>query len=188
MFKNLCSIPNRFWESECSKICSHNYMLFLGSGTDLGDSSYVKNVTLLMQLAISFLSSKNFQLFVKKNAAYYTLIGVLYPDRGIYPDWNVSPAWLMSRTFANCRSVVADQCMSSHWPCCYKSLIDLGPVANNFKLYSLNLSATVPDRFLMSCIKLQRGRPLVPDLSHWQVPDQSAFNLQNLVESPLRSL
>ena len=30
-------IPDGFWESECSKLCSHNYMLFLGSGTDLGD-------------------------------------------------------------------------------------------------------------------------------------------------------
>ena len=31
-----------------------------------------------MRLAISFLLSKNFQLFVKKNEAYYTPIGVLY--------------------------------------------------------------------------------------------------------------
>ena len=36
LYRNLCSIPNRFWESECSKLCSHN-MLFLGSGTVLVD-------------------------------------------------------------------------------------------------------------------------------------------------------
>ena len=81
MYKNLCSIPNRFWESECSKLCSHNYM-FLGSGTDLGDSSYVKNVTLLkywwdLQLIFYYLKISNF--LWRKNAAYYTPIGVYTP-------------------------------------------------------------------------------------------------------------
>ena len=59
-------------------------MLFLGSGTDLGDSSrlckkcYTFEVLMRLKLAISFLLSKNIQLFVKKK------LSLLYPDRGIY--------------------------------------------------------------------------------------------------------
>ena len=88
LYKNLCSIPNRFWESECIRLCSHNYMLFLGSGTDLGDSSYVKNVTLWkyrcdLQLVFYYLKFSNF--LWRKNAAYYTPIGVLNPIRVYTP-------------------------------------------------------------------------------------------------------
>ena len=41
-----------------------------------------------MRHAISFLLSKNFQLFVKKKWS------LVYPDRVIYPDRYLSPAWL----------------------------------------------------------------------------------------------
>ena len=43
-----------------------------------------------LQLVFYYLKMSNF--LWRKNAAYYTPMGVLYPDRGIYPDWYLSPA------------------------------------------------------------------------------------------------
>ena len=47
-----------------------------------------------MWLAISFLLSKIFQLFVKKKCS------LLYPDWCIYPDRNLSPAGLVDSTIS----------------------------------------------------------------------------------------
>ena len=110
---NLCSIPNQFWESECSKLCSHNYMLFLGSGTDLGDSSYVKNVTLLkywcnLQLVFYYLKISTF--CEEKNAVYDTSIGYCTPI-GVYPPIRIflQPDNLSSTSFADIIWYIAEQ-------------------------------------------------------------------------------
>ena len=86
-------------------------MLFLGSGTDLDDTSYVKNVTLLkywcdLQLVFYYPKISNF--LWRKNEAHYTPIGVLYPDRGIYPDRYLSPAWLPMQILKGSLSVMKE--------------------------------------------------------------------------------
>ena len=61
---------------------------------------------IMMRLAISFLKSKNFQLFVKKKfILLYPDRGIypLYPDRGIYPDWYLSPAWYSLQKISQAR-------------------------------------------------------------------------------------
>ena len=105
MYKNLCSIPNRFWESECNKFCSHNYMLFLGSGTDLGgtNSSYVKNVTILkywcnLQLAFSYLKFPTFcegkMPLITPQSGYCTLI--VTSPQPVEDTTRIIPFWILT--------------------------------------------------------------------------------------------
>ena len=67
-----------------AKLTAFTFSESVGNGTEV--KNFVFFFCILMRPAISFLKSKNFQLFVKKK------FSLLYPDRGIYPDRYLSPA------------------------------------------------------------------------------------------------